>query len=663
MEFKKNTKYFWHNIIIALFICAFITFLLYSLKKENYPLISAASLSWFLKVINPKIYGPSIFVLLCFGIVGYPFIAWSKRIFGNYLWMLAPVFGFAFWSLWILLSYIGFSFAVSVIVALTVVLIAYGVNLFFGKLKCDIPYRELFYISIISILGLVLHMYPYSQLGLTTYSGTGNNDMFYYSCRVESIIEKPMSARLPYLEENERGKLYRTSIIASKKLNFVVGTEFVQATIAKIPGLNAVKSFPVLIGLSFLLSLWGVYLTARKGLFLSSATSLLSISLLALSPFYFFIPQNGFLHHICGVVCLIPVFPCFAQAFIKKKWSALIIGIVFLAAVYVQYYLILPLAVMIAVAPGIIALFFFVVKWLYRQIIKLNIHLIVKCLFVGISAVGITVCAFASFSFALKQVVAKIPYGFSQYAKITISELFGIQPRLALNRNSIGIIQQLGVSEALLILIAVFVVLAFIKNIFFKDKYTRYSFFALVSVVSFLGYAFYLTRNNNHYAELKFWSYVYPFIIIIPAAGIMWLTERGLFIRIRAFLLLYILIALFTVAAINLSICATLNKNHAKHFGTFVDSERMEMPGLFNEVPKNKTVLLGPMNTWDIAWATYYGRNNEVTTKQIPPFYYYPKGKNGRLSLLDSWEYQITTNTYSDKKLIEKAGRFNLYEF
>jgi hypothetical protein len=68
------------------------------------------------------------------------------------------------------------------------------------------------------------------------------------------------------------------------------------------------------------------------------------------------------------------------------------------------------------------------------------------------------------------------------------------------------------------------------------------------------------------------------------------------------------------------------------------------------------------MNTWDIAWATYYGRNNEVTTKQIPPFYYYPKGKNGRLPLLDSWEYQITTNKYSDKKLIEKAGRFNLYE-
>ena len=662
MELKTKTKYFWHNIIIALFICAFITFILYSLKKEGYSIISVASLKWFLKVINPKIYGPSIIVLLLFGIVGYPFISWSKRIFGNYVWLLAPIFGFAFWSLWILLSYIGVSFVISVIIAFVVVLVAYGINLFFQKSKCDIPYRELFYISIISILGLILHMYPYSQLGLTTYSGTGNNDMFYYSCRVESLIEKPMSERLPYLEENERGKLYRTSIVASKKLNFIVGTEFVQATIAKMPGLNTVKSFPVLIGLSFLLLLWGVYLTARKGLFLSSETSLLSISLLALSPFYFFIPQNGFLHHICGIVCLIPVFPCFAQAFVKRKWSALIVGLIFAAAVYVQYYLILPLAAMIVTAIGIIALFFFAVKWLYTRIIKLNIPLVFKSLFVGISAVGIAICIFTSFNFALEKVVAKIPYGFSQYAKITISELFGIQPRLALNRNSIGIIQQIGISEILLILMAIIIALAIIRCVIFKDKYTRYGFIALISVVSFLGYAFYLTRNNNHYAELKFWSYVYPFIIIIPAVGIMWLSESGVFSRVRAFLLLYILIVLFSVSAVNLSICATLNKNHAKHFGTFVDSERMKMPKLFNKIPRNKIVLLGPMNTWDVAWATYYGRNNEVTTKQIPPFYYYPKGKNGRLQLLNRWKYQITTNKYSDKKLIEKAGRFNLYE-
>jgi len=663
MELKTKAKYFWHNIIVALFICAFITFLLYSLKKESCSVISVDSIMWFLKVINPKIYGPSIIVLFCFGIVGYPFVIWAKRILGDYVWLLAPIFGFAFWSLWILLSYIGVSFVTSVIIALVIILIAYGINLFLRNLKCDIPYRELFYISIISILGLILHMYPYSQLGLTTYSGTGNNDMFYYSCRVESLIEKPMSKRLPYLEENERGKLYRTSIIASKKLNFIVGTEFVQATIAKMPGLNAVKSFPVLIGLSFLLLLWGVYLTARKGLFLSSETSLLSIALLALSPFYFFIPQNGFLHHICGVVCLIPVFPCFALAFIRKKWAALAIGAVFLAAVYVQYYLILPLAVMIVVALGIIVLFFFVVKWLYYKIIKLNIHLVFKSLFVGISALGIAACIFVSFNFALEQVIKKIPFGFSQYAKVTISELFGVQPRIALNRNSIGIIQQLGLSDLLLGLIVIIVVLAVIKSIIFKDKYTRYGFIALVSVVSFLGYAFYLSRNNNHYAELKFWSYVYPFIIIIPAAGIMWLSENGLFVRIRAFLLLYILIVIFSVGAINLSICATLNKTHAKHFGTFVDLERMKMPELFNKIPENKIVLLGPMNTWDIAWATYYGRNNEVTTKQIPPFYYYPKGKNGRLKLLDSWEYQITTNKYSNKKLIEKAGRFNLYEF
>jgi hypothetical protein len=133
--------------------------------------------------------------------------------------------------------------------------------------------------------------------------------------------------------------------------------------------------------------------------------------------------------------------------------------------------------------------------------------------------------------------------------------------------------------------------------------------------------------------------------------------------RISAFLSYGVLIIFLNVNAGNLFLSGNLNVKHAENYGLYVDTDRKNLKKLFSKTPVDATIFLGPMNGWDKAWATYYGREWNITTDKLPAFYYFPEGKRKeKLRLLNNWTYRITAEEIPNQKFVAREGRFYLYE-
>jgi len=656
----QRTVSYW---LFFLFLSSCFVFLLLGFLKAEGSIVDKAK--WLAITLNPLFYAPSLIGIFILTLIGYPFCLPIRKIFKEYTWLLAPLAGFAYWSLWIFPSYVGLPFKLCVTLAALGIIIAYLIALFAGALKIFPPLKGLISIIALLIVVSIFHVYPYSQLGgLTTYSGTGNNDMFYYACRTASITEQPLSSRLPYIDENERGKLYRTSIVASKRKTSIVGTEFFQATIALFPGLNIVSAFPVAIVIAMLLTILGTYLLSRFAFSMSHEVSFLASCFLGITPMAFFIEQNGFLHHLCGVVLLAPIF-FMAVIGSSKRWLGFVYAVLFLLALYAHYRILLPLGSMLLIAaPSAICFYlisgrlfkFFSKLWLQKRLVARLLIAFIVVIIVSQLLLGI----FLGMKYAFGQILDRIPHGFQNLVGCTLQEVFGIQPRIWLNKGTHSINEHSIFAKGLLIIIILSLFAGIFRLLINKKREVSATALALLSIIGILGFAFY--RCNNPYASLKFWSYVWPLLCIFPMAGIMLVVEKWPN-RIFAFLSFGVVILFLNVNAGNLFISGDLNVKHAKHYGIYVDIDRKNLKKLFLKTPVDATIFLGQMNGWDKAWATYYGREWNITTDELPAFYYLPEGKRKeKLKLLDDWTYRITTEEMPSQKSIAREGRFYLYE-
>jgi len=397
---------------------------------------------------------------------------------------------------------------------------------------------------------------------------------------------------------------------------------------------------------------------------MSHEVSFLSSCFLGITPMAFFIEQNGFLHHLCGVVLLGPIF-FMAAIGSSKKWFGLVYAALFLLALYAHYRILLPLGTLLLIgAPLAVCFYLFsgtLLKicsklWLRKRLVARLIIAFIAAIIVIQLLLGI----FLGMKFAVGQITERIPHGFQNLVGCTLQEVFGIQPRIWLNKGTHSIYEHSILAKGLLILIIISFLAGIFRLLINKKKEVSAPVLALVCTIGLLGLAFY--RCNNPYASLKFWSYVWPLLCIFPMAGIMLVVEKWPN-RITAFLIFGLLVIFLNVNAGNLFLSGNLNVRHAKHYGIYVDTDRKNLKKLFSNIPVETTIFLGKMNGWDKAWATYYGREWNFTTDVLPPFYYFPEGKRKeKLKLLDDWSYRITTEEIPDRKSIAREGRFYLYE-
>jgi len=670
MKIRKTTLYqsverktkCWTLLILLLFISTSVFFWLLGFIRIGGSFEDRST--WLISTLDPRLHVPPVLVLIILVLIGYPFTLPARKSIKQYVWFLAPLVGFAYWSLWIFPSYIGLPFKLCVALAAFGVIIAYFIALFAGALKTLPSMKGLLSVATVVIVVSILHMYPYSQLGgLTTYSGTGNNDMFHYACRAASITEEPLSRRPPYIEDNERGKLYRSSINSSKRMGFIVASDFLQASIAILPGLSIITSFPVTIVVAILLTLLGTYLVSRLAFSMSHAVSLLASGLIGLSPIIFFVEQSGYLHHLCGVVCLGPIFFMAVQG-ASRKWICFAYAFLFLLVLYAHYFIILPLGAMLLIgAPAAVSFYilmsifikFFSKLWLQKHFAVRIILVIGMALIVCL----LSYTLFYGMKYAVSEIMKRIPGGFYYVVNFSMQEVFGIQPRAWMNRNAHSINEHSILAKSLLSLMLLSFFAGIIRLLMNKKKEVRASVLALLFIVGLLGYSFYQCKNP--YASLKYWSYVWPLLCIFPIAGIMLVVEKWPGIM-STFISLLSLIIILNVNAANLFMSGNINVAHAKFYGSYVDSDMRNLKKLFSNISTNDTIFLGPMNRWEMIWASFYAREWNVTTDKQSALYFFPIDKmKRRMKLLDDWSYRITTTERLDEKFIARKGRFFLY--
>jgi|GEM_PF-6666155 len=648
--------------IALLFFSSCFVFLLLGFLKAEGGIVDKTK--WLAKTLNPILYTPSLIGLLILTFIGYPFCLPVRKIFKEYTWLLAPIVGLAYWSLWILPSYIGLSFRLSLIAAILVVIIVYAVVWLSGSLKKVPLPKDVVCLGIIVFVVSVFHAYPYSQLGgLTSYSGTGCNDSFYYTCRSATLIDAPLSERLPYMTEDEKGKLYKSRSAESKRLKSVMGTAFLQASLTVFPYFDEVNAFPVLLILAVLLVVIGTYLASRFGFLMSYKVSLIAAALVGVNPYFFSIAQSAWLRHLTGVACLCPIFLMVVQGSLKE-WRCFIYAAFFLLALYVNYTVISPLGGMIFLGVPSTVCFFIIVIWIAKKIKKIwsmnrigfrSVLVLLIPIFLLLFSMGI----FYEFKFIVGELVERIPSISSKIITVTPQEIFGLQPRPWMTKHKYSISSHGTLAVSLMSFSCIVFILGLIRLCCQNKKVLIAAPLGLYAIIGILGYAFHV--RGDTYSEYKYWSYVISFVFIILVSGIFWLAEfkRGIIIT---FITLFISLVLLDINVANLYITGSINVAHSKAYNTYVDDELKRLPDLFEKVPENNTVFLGPMKDWDAAWAMYYGRGKNVTIDKCPLFYTWPRGKNGILKLLNNWTYRITTKKIPGKVPVSQEGRFYLYE-
>ena len=168
---KTNNKKGHKNInfwLIILFLSSSFVFLLLGFLQAKGSF--GDKILWLTKTINPCIYSPSLIGLFFLTLIGYPFCLPLKKIFKEYIWLLAPLVGLAYWSLWILPSYLGLPFRLCLLGALIGGIVAYAIAWFIGALKKIASPKPFIGLAVVILVVSIFHMYPYSQFGLTSYS-------------------------------------------------------------------------------------------------------------------------------------------------------------------------------------------------------------------------------------------------------------------------------------------------------------------------------------------------------------------------------------------------------------------------------------------------------------------------------------------------------------
>jgi len=655
---NHRTVNYW---LIILFLSSCFIFLLLGFLQAKGSFIDKTK--WLAITLNPRLYFPSLIGVFILTFIGFPFCLPIRKVFKEYIWLLAPIIGFAYWSLWIYPSYMGLSFRFCLLGAVLLVFVMYGIAWITGAFKKISSPKCFTGLALIVLMTSIFHMYPYSQLGMTSYSGTGVNDSFYYACRSAAVVDKPLSERLPYLSENERGKLYLSRSAETVRLKSIMGTAFLQATATVFPGFNEVNAFPVVLVLAVLLTVIGTFLTARFGFGMSQDVAFVSAALIGVNPFFFFIGQSGFLRHLVGVIFLAPIFFMAVQGSLKK-WLCFAYSALLLFALYSNYTVITPIGGMFLIGvPATVSFFYFIMLYstLFKKIWGKNI-LSVRLTQSLITFILILVLA-AGVAFAVKYatgiLIDHIPLICTKYVSVTSQELFGLQPRPWMTKHKFSFLEHGGMAICFQWVTIIMFGLGIIRLLFLGKKTLIASALALFSIISLLAYSFH--ARGDTYSEFKYWSYVVPFVCVALATGLLWIAEkRQTFLSV--FISLFCVLFLFDINVANLYETGIINVAQAQNYNTYVDDELKSLPELFNKIPQNKTIFLGPMRDWDTAWAMYYGRKRNVTISKRPSFYIWPRAKKGLLTLLTDWSYKITTNEIPGKSSIAQKGRFYLYE-